>query len=55
MMFWIILLFVILLLCGPLAVIWSLNTLFGLGIAYTWSTWLAAAVLFSGVIWSRSK
>ena len=29
----------------PFAGIWSLNTLFGLGIAYTAKTWLAAAVL----------
>jgi len=26
---------------GPLITIWSLNTLFGLGIAYTFWTWLA--------------
>lgn len=31
----------------PLAFIWSLNTLFGLGIAYTFSTW--AASLF--ILW----
>jgi hypothetical protein len=30
---------------GPLATIWSLNTLFGLGIAYTFWTWLAMAWL----------
>jgi hypothetical protein len=29
----------------PLAAIWALNTLFGLGIAYTFKTWLAALVL----------
>ena len=29
----------------PLATIWALNTLFGLGIAYTWKTWLAVMVL----------
>lgn len=27
---------------GPFVSIWSLNTLFGLGIAYTFKTWLAA-------------
>jgi hypothetical protein len=29
----------------PLAVIWSLNTLFALGIAYTWKTWLSVIIL----------
>jgi hypothetical protein len=32
----------------PLVLIWSLNTLFGLGIAYTFRTWLAA--LFLGAL-----
>lgn len=31
----------------PLAGIWALNTLFGLGILYTFKTWLAALVLAS--------
>lgn len=29
----------------PLAIIWAVNTLFGLGIAYTFWTWLAVLVL----------
>ena len=29
----------------PLALIWSMNTLFGTGIAYGWSTWLATWLL----------
>lgn len=29
----------------PLVLIWSLNTLFGLGIGYSLSTWAAAFVL----------
>ena len=34
---------------GPLAGIWSLNTLFPvLAIPYTWETWLAYLLLFSG-------
>jgi len=33
----------------PYAVVWSLNTLFGLMIPYTWQTWLAAFVLTSVV------
>jgi hypothetical protein len=31
----------------PLAIIWSINTLFNLGIAYTFWTWLAVVVLTS--------
>jgi hypothetical protein len=34
---------------GPLAIIWSVNTLFAAGIAYTFKTWLAALVLGSVV------
>jgi len=34
-----------LMIAGPLLVIWSLNTLFALGIAYTLKTWFAALVL----------
>ena len=38
---------------GPLATIWSLNTLFGLGIEYSLWTWLAmvwlSTVTFGGV------
>ena len=33
----------------PYAVIWSINTLFGLVIPYTWQTWLASFVLTSVV------
>ena len=32
-------------LATPLAAIWALNTLFGLGITYTFKTWFAALVL----------
>lgn len=38
----------------PLAVITSLNTLFGLGIAYTWKTWLAALILTTVVYGSSN-
>ena len=38
---------------GPLVTIWSFNTLFGLGIAYTFWTWLAmgwlSMVTFGGL------
>ena len=36
---------VLLLAVGPLLVIWSVNTLFGLGIPYTFKTWLAMGIL----------
>lgn len=29
----------------PLAIIWAVNTLFGLGIAYTFINWLAVLIL----------
>jgi hypothetical protein len=38
-------LLVAVLVAGPLITIWSLNTLFGLGIAYTFWTWLAVVFL----------
>ena len=34
---------------GPLITIWSLNTVFGLNIAYTFWTWLGTLVLSSAV------
>lgn len=37
----------------PLVVIWALNTLFALGIAYTFVNWLATFVLL-GVINARA-
>lgn len=40
-----ILLAVVLITAGPLVIIWALNTLFGLGVAYTFWTWLAALIL----------
>ena len=39
---------------GPLLIIWSLNTLFALGIEYSLATWFAALVL-SGAISVRVK
>lgn len=36
----------------PLAFMWSINTLFDLGIAYTWKTWLAALIFI--VFWVGS-
>jgi len=40
---------VVLVVFGPFATIWSLNTLFNLSIAYTLSTW-AAVLVFVGAI-----
>jgi len=43
---------------APLVTIWALNTLFGLGIAYTFWTWAAAVWLqgiFGGAIAAASK
>jgi hypothetical protein len=37
----------VLFIAWPVAVIWSLNTLFGLGIAFTVKTWLAAVVVMA--------
>jgi hypothetical protein len=34
---------------GPFMLIWSLNSLFGLGIAYTIKTWFASLILSSFV------
>ena len=36
---------VALVLFWPFAIIWAANTLFGLGIAYTFWTWLAAMII----------
>lgn len=33
----------------PFAVVWSLNTLFAVGLSYTWQTWLASFILTSVV------
>jgi hypothetical protein len=42
-------LIVALVIAGPLLVIWSINTLFGLGIDYTFWTWLAAFILGAAI------
>lgn len=39
---------------GPLITIWMLNTLFGTGIAYTFFTWLAAALLNATIAYAGS-
>lgn len=49
----IVLAIIVLVLAGPLLVIWMLNTLFGLGLTYTAETWLAALLL--GMLVGESK
>jgi len=43
--FVIVLALIVALIAVPVLVIWSLNTLFGLGIAYTVQTWAAVVLL----------
>jgi hypothetical protein len=50
----VVILVVVLVAIGPLLLIWSLNTLFGLGIAYTLKTWAAALILGGAVTTSSS-
>jgi len=51
-----VLLAIILIVVGPLITIWALNTLFPvLVIPYTFWTWLAMAVLTSGLFYKSSK
>ena len=40
--------------CGPLASIWAVNTLFGLTIPFTFETW-AASLILTGAITSRKN
>lgn len=40
-----VLIVLLIVLLAPLAVIWALNTLFSLGIAFTFWSWLAVVVL----------
>lgn len=51
----VILLIILVIICGPLLLIWALNTLFGLSIAYTLATWFAALVLGGTVSRSASS
>jgi hypothetical protein len=38
---------------APLAILWALNTLFGLGLSYTFTNWLATLIL-SSLLGSKS-
>jgi hypothetical protein len=51
----VVILVVALVILGPLAIIWALNTLFGLGIAYTFWTWLAVLVLSATIGGNRGS
>lgn len=50
-----VLLLVLAIIFFPFAVIWALNTLFGLTIGYTFWTWLAVVVLSSVISPARVK
>lgn len=45
MVFFLILLVIALIAFGPLVLLWALNTLFSMGLAYSFLNWLAALVL----------
>lgn len=45
----VVLLIVAIIVLAPLALIWAMNTLFGLGIAYTFKTWVACGLLAAAV------
>jgi len=40
---------------APFVFIWALNTLFGLTIAYTLKTWLAALIIGTAIIGDKAK
>lgn len=46
----IVILIVLLVIFGPLATIWALNTVFSLNIAYTFWTWLGTLILQATVV-----
>lgn len=44
-----------LLVAGPFLIVWAMNILFGLGIGYTWQTWVATVILLGAAKASVSK
>jgi hypothetical protein len=44
-----------LLVAGPFLIVWAMNILFGLGIGYTWQTWVATVILLGAAKASASK
>jgi hypothetical protein len=44
-----------LLVAGPFLIVWAMNILFGLGIGYTWQTWVATVILLGAVKATASK
>ena len=44
-----------LLVAGPFLIVWAMNILFGLGIGYTWQTWVATIILLGAAKASVSK
>ena len=44
-----------LLVAGPFLIVCAMNILFGLGIGYTWQTWVATVILLGAAKASASK
>jgi len=53
--YWLVGLIIVLFVFGPLATIWALNTIFNVGVAYSFKTWLATLVLCATVSGSGAK
>jgi hypothetical protein len=51
----IVLIIICLCIFGPFLTIWAINTLFGLAIAYSFKTWLAALILDGLISGRRGK
>jgi len=51
----VILIVFILMVVGPIAIIWGLNTLFSFSIAYTLKNWLACLILAGAVNGSKTS
>ena len=50
-----VLLLLVLIAAIPFVNIWAVNTLFGTGIGYTWSTWFASLILSALVSGNAAK
>ncbi len=48
-----VILIICLIIIWPVVIIWALNTVFNLGIAYTFKTWIAVFILM--VVFNNSK
>ena len=53
---WLILILAVVVIVGPLSLLWSLNTLFALGLVYSMENWVAMAMLLlAATLTARSK